>query len=52
MLAEGDTVRRIREVAHEIYLDRVENGKPGDALSDWLEAERLTGLHAPPETGK
>jgi hypothetical protein len=33
-----------------IYLQRLESGEPGD----WLEAERRTGLHAPPElpTGK
>jgi hypothetical protein len=26
--------------AQEIYQDRIHNGHHGDALSDWLEAER------------
>src|SRR5262245_13452996 len=30
----------IRARAHEIYLSRVSIGAVGDALSDWLQAER------------
>jgi hypothetical protein len=30
----------IRRRAHEIYCDRVNRGAGGDALSDWLQAER------------
>jgi hypothetical protein len=29
----------IRAKAHEIYLQRVSSGEPGDDLSDWLRAE-------------
>ncbi len=29
----------IRAKAHEIYLQRVSAGEPGDDLSDWLRAE-------------
>jgi len=30
----------IRKFAEEIYRKRVAGKKPGDALSDWLEAEK------------
>lgn len=30
----------IRRRAEEIYLERVNKGKHGDELSDWLQAER------------
>ena len=32
-------IRAIRERAEEIYRKRVEEGTPGDADSDWLQAE-------------
>lgn len=31
---------RIRARAYEIYLKRCNDGQGGDALSDWLQAER------------
>ncbi len=31
----------IRKKANEIYLKRVKENKPGDELSDWLEAEKI-----------
>ncbi len=30
---------QIRERAYEIFQDRLQTGRKGDALSDWLEAE-------------
>ena len=30
----------IRNRAHEIYLKRIKKGTPGDADSDWLQAEK------------
>lgn len=35
-----DLSNRIRARAHELYIDRQANGVVGDALSDWLKAER------------
>lgn len=35
-----DVTNRIRARAHELYQDRQRNGGVGDALSDWLKAER------------
>jgi hypothetical protein len=32
-------IREIRKRAQEIYLRRIEDGTPGDAESDWLQAE-------------
>lgn len=32
-------VGAIRKRAEEIYLQRIEEGTPGDADSDWLQAE-------------
>ena len=34
---QADIVKR----AQEIFLKRQETQKPGDALSDWLQAERM-----------
>ncbi|MBN1598952.1 MAG: hypothetical protein JW894_11720 [Bacteroidales bacterium] len=35
----------IRRKAEEIYLERLNSGKHGDELSDWLEAEKqLNGV--------
>jgi hypothetical protein len=31
---------QIRERAYEIFQERLQTGRKGDALSDWLEAER------------
>lgn len=31
---------RIRARAYEIYQQRVKRGTPGDAVSDWVQAER------------
>ncbi len=30
----------IRKLAGEIYKKRIASNKPGDALSDWLQAEK------------
>lgn len=32
-------IQAIRKRAEEIYLKRIEEGTPGDADSDWLQAE-------------
>lgn len=32
-------IRSIRKRAQEIYIKRIEHGTPGDADSDWLQAE-------------
>jgi hypothetical protein len=39
---------QVRRRAYEIYLARTRAGIPGDALSDWLQAERQ--VSAPPRT--
>lgn len=31
--------KEIDERAHQIYLDRISAHRPGDELSDWLQAE-------------
>ena len=41
VLAPVDLRERIQARAYEIYLAR--NGRNGDALSDWLQAEREIG---------
>ena len=33
-------IRSIRKRAQEIYLKRIEEGTPGDADSDWHQAEK------------
>ena len=40
--AQAATARaeRIRRDAYEIFRARGTNGSPGDALTDWLQAER------------
>jgi hypothetical protein len=30
----------VKERAHEIYLERTENGISGDTMNDWLKAEK------------
>lgn len=40
---------QIRERAHQIYLERIERAAPGDAVGDWLRAERE--LFAVPDAG-
>jgi hypothetical protein len=37
MAADEPSEEKIRERAYQIYVSR--NGGPGDAVSDWLEAE-------------
>jgi hypothetical protein len=37
--ANNPPEREIRQRAHEIYLERLRTGTPGDAHSDWLIAE-------------
>jgi hypothetical protein len=37
------TVEAIARAAYMNYLHRVSNGLPGDAQSDWAEAERTLG---------
>ena len=32
--------QQVRQIAHQIYENRTREGKCGDALSDWLEAEK------------
>lgn len=39
-LTEAVLEERIRGRAFEIYTARAANGAPGDAVSDWLQAER------------
>lgn len=39
---------QIRARAYDIYQRRMRRGEPGDALTDWLQAERE--LRAPPTT--
>ena len=34
------SVEQVKRRAYEIYLQRVSAGKPGDAASDWAQAER------------
>ena len=38
----GDAQERIRAMAYAIWEDRVRSGEPGDEVSDWLAAERIT----------
>ncbi len=38
---------RVRVRAYEIYAARIANGAAGDAVSDWLQAERELALHEP-----
>lgn len=43
------TTGRMRSRAYEIYLQRASNGSTGDAMSDWLQAEReLNGVAPDP----
>jgi hypothetical protein len=39
-LGRDEVTSRIRARAHQFYVDRQANGGSGDALSDWLKAER------------
>jgi hypothetical protein len=39
---------QVSERAFEIFQDRLQNGRKGDALSDWLEAEREIRKHRIP----
>lgn len=41
---------RIRARAYEIYLARRGSGTPGDALADWLQAERELNGSTPAQT--
>ncbi len=46
--AVGPSENEIRQRAHEIYVQRLRTGTPGDARSDWLIAEgQLRLLQAP-----
>ena len=36
----GDPSESVRMAAYYRYLDRLESGRPGDELGDWVEAER------------
>lgn len=38
--APGDVQKRIEARAYELYRSRTQNGGTGDAVSDWLQAER------------
>ena len=33
-------IRLIRQIAYEIYVNRIKEGIPGDAFSDWVQAEK------------
>jgi len=35
-----DLHKKIKDKAHAIYLKRVKQGIPGNAESDWIEAEK------------
>jgi predicted amino acid racemase len=41
-------IRLLRQIAYEIYVSRLREGIPGDAYSDWMQAEKelekLTGV--------
>jgi hypothetical protein len=37
---DGPSEDMIRQRAHQLYLSRASSGQPGDAVSDWLQAER------------
>lgn len=37
-----DARDRVRAMAYAIWEDRVRSGEPGDEVSDWLAAERIT----------
>jgi len=39
--AEPPSEERVRLLAYRLYERRQADGTPGDAASDWLEAERL-----------
>lgn len=45
--ARDVTPERIQARAYEIYLARTAGGTPGDATSDWLQAERELSGAAP-----
>jgi hypothetical protein len=34
-----DLIEKIKARSFEVYLSRVESGKPGDEISDWVRAE-------------
>lgn len=39
--AQGyDTFNKINERAYQIFADRTKSNSPGDAMSDWLKAEK------------
>ena len=41
--------RLVRQIAYEIYVNRIKEGIPGDAFSDWVQAEKkLEELTASP----
>jgi hypothetical protein len=41
VISPEQLTNEIRSVAHEIYLKRMKENKPGNDLSDWLEAEKI-----------
>ncbi len=43
---------RIRAKAYEVYVTRVNRGRPGDAVSDWLTAERELKAEGAEEAGE
>jgi len=48
MFLRGDLEKRIRERAYWIWTQRMEESIDGDAVSDWLEAERIE-MGLPPQ---
>ena len=34
-----DYIDKVKSRAFEVYLERERNGKPGDEISDWVQAE-------------
>ena len=38
--SDGSTEETVRRAAYYLYLDRLEAGRPTDALADWYDAER------------
>lgn len=35
-----DTFNKINERAFQIFMERIKSDSPGDAISDWLKAEK------------
>jgi hypothetical protein len=47
----GRATDQVRSRAHALYEERRREGKPGDALTDWLRAERENSTEVPATPG-